>query len=131
MAIQAFKAVDATGLARVDFLMDRVRETVYLNEINTMPGFTRISMYPKLFEASGISYPALADKLVKLALQRYADRQMNQIVAAQLSQHKLMVKILQTFTIFRVTSNRLCKILTTCLSGMRIRPTRDACGVLR
>lgn len=78
MAIQAFKAVDATGLARVDFLMDRVRETVYLNEINTMPGFTRISMYPKLFEASGVSYPALADKLVKLALQRYADRQMNQ-----------------------------------------------------
>jgi D-alanine-D-alanine ligase len=79
MAIQAFKAVDATGLARVDFLMDRVRETVYLNEINTMPGFTRISMYPKLFEASGISYPALADKLVKLALERYADRQMNQV----------------------------------------------------
>ena len=79
MAIQAFKAVDATGLARVDFLMDRVRETVYLNEINTMPGFTRISMYPKLFEASGVSYPALADKLVKLALQRYADRQMNQV----------------------------------------------------
>lgn len=79
MAIQAFKAVDATGLARVDFLMDRVRETVYLNEINTMPGFTRISMYPKLFEASGVSYPALADKLVKLALERYADRQMNQV----------------------------------------------------
>lgn len=78
MAIQAFKAADASGLARVDFLMDRVKETVYLNEVNTMPGFTRISMYPKLFEASGVSYPALADKLVKLALERYADRQMNQ-----------------------------------------------------
>ncbi len=78
MAIQAFKAADASGLARVDFLMDRVKETVYLNEVNTMPGFTRISMYPKLFESSGVGYPELADKLVKLALQRYADRQMNQ-----------------------------------------------------
>lgn len=77
MAIQAFKAADASGLARVDFLMDGVSERIFLNEVNTMPGFTRISMYPKLFEASGISYPELADKLIKLALDRYADRQMN------------------------------------------------------
>lgn len=78
MAIQAFKAADASGLARVDFLMDGVKERIFLNEVNTMPGFTRISMYPKLFEASGISYPELADKLIKLALDRYADRQMNE-----------------------------------------------------
>ncbi|MFN8443611.1 MAG: D-alanine--D-alanine ligase family protein [Caldilineaceae bacterium] len=78
MAIQAFKAADASGLARVDFLMDGVSERIFLNEVNTMPGFTRISMYPKLFEASGVSYPELADKLIKLALDRYADRQMNE-----------------------------------------------------
>ena len=77
MAIAAFRAADISGLARVDFLMNAKTEEVFLNEVNTMPGFTRISMYPKLFEASGVSYPQLADKLVKLALERYADRQQN------------------------------------------------------
>ena len=75
MAIQAFTAIDGSGLARVDFLLDAVSGTVYLNEINTMPGFTRVSMYPKLWEASGISYPELVDSLLQLALERYAERQ--------------------------------------------------------
>jgi D-alanine-D-alanine ligase len=57
--------------------MDNQSGTFYLNEINTMPGFTRISMYPKLWEASGISYPELVDRLVQLALARYDDRQQN------------------------------------------------------
>jgi D-alanine-D-alanine ligase len=77
MAVQAFQAVEGCGLARVDFLMDGVAESFYLNEINTMPGFTRISMYPKLWEASGISYPELVDRLVQLALEQYEDRQQN------------------------------------------------------
>jgi D-alanine-D-alanine ligase len=77
MAVRAFRAIDGTGLARVDFLMDNESGAFYLNEINTMPGFTRISMYPKLWEASGISYPELVDRLVQLALARYDDRQQN------------------------------------------------------
>jgi len=76
-AVRAFQAIDGTGLARVDFLMDNQSGTFYLNEINTMPGFTRISMYPKLWEASGIAYPELVDRLVQLALARYDDRQQN------------------------------------------------------
>jgi D-alanine-D-alanine ligase len=77
MAVRAFQAIDGSGLARVDFLMDNKSGVFYLNEINTMPGFTRISMYPKLWEASGISYPELVDRLVQLALARYDDRQQN------------------------------------------------------
>jgi D-alanine-D-alanine ligase len=77
MALQAFTAVDGAGLARVDFLMNGDTGELYLNEINTLPGFTRISMYPKLWEASGISYPALVDRLIQLALVRYEDRQRN------------------------------------------------------
>ena len=76
-AVRAFKAVDGEGLARVDFLLDGKSGEIYVNEINTMPGFTRISMYPKLWEASGIPYPELVDRLVRLALERYADRQEN------------------------------------------------------
>lgn len=76
-AVQAFVALDCAGLARVDFLMDGASGALFLNEINTMPGFTRISMYPKLWEASGIAYPELVDRLVRLALERYADRQEN------------------------------------------------------
>jgi len=76
-AVRAFLALDCAGLARVDFLMDGESGEVFLNEINTMPGFTRISMYPKLWEASGIGYPELVDRLVQLALERYADRQEN------------------------------------------------------
>jgi len=77
MAVEAFKVVEGSGLARVDFLLDGESGALYLNEINTLPGFTRISMYPKLWEASGIPYPALVDRLVKLSLERYIDRQQN------------------------------------------------------
>lgn len=75
LALRAFAAIDGEGLARVDFLMNGESGELFLNEINTMPGFTRISMYPKLWEASGIPYPELVDRLVQLAVERYADRQ--------------------------------------------------------
>jgi D-alanine-D-alanine ligase len=71
MAIRAFKAVDGAGLARVDFLLDRGADQLYLNEVNTMPGFTPISMYAKMWEATGLSYGALLDKLIELALERH------------------------------------------------------------
>ncbi len=77
MALKAFRTVDGAGLARVDFLLDNGSQTLYLNEINTMPGFTRHSMYPKLWEASGVSYPELVDRLLALALERYEDRAEN------------------------------------------------------
>ena len=77
MALTAFRAADCAGLARVDFLLDDATKTLYLNEINTMPGFTRSSMYPKLWEASGIPYPELVDRLLTLALERYAEQQAN------------------------------------------------------
>lgn len=76
-AVRAFAALDCAGLARVDFLMNGESGELFLNEVNTMPGFTRISMYPKLWEASGISYPELVDRLVRLGLEHYADRQEN------------------------------------------------------
>ncbi len=75
LAVAAFRAVDAAGLSRVDFLLSRATETVYLNEINTIPGFTTISMFPKMWEASGLAYPALVDRLIQLALERHADKQ--------------------------------------------------------
>jgi D-alanine-D-alanine ligase len=74
LAEQAFRAVDCAGMARADFLLDRDSEELYLNEINTIPGFTKISMYTKLWEASGMSYPALLDRLVELAFERKAER---------------------------------------------------------
>ena len=77
-AVAAFQVLDCEGLARVDFLLDGVSGEFFLNEVNTMPGFTRISMYPKLWEASGVSYPELVDRLVRLALERHAERQENQ-----------------------------------------------------
>ena len=67
IAIKAFKAIDGKGLARVDFFVDKKTGKIYLNEINTMPGFTQISMYPKLIEAYGIPYSELLDKLIELA----------------------------------------------------------------
>ena len=70
LAVRAYRAVDCAGMARVDFLLERGTDRVFLNEINTIPGFTPISMYPKLWEASGISYPELIDKLIQLAQQR-------------------------------------------------------------
>ncbi len=75
MAVRAFQACDCAGLARVDFLMEPDGERrVYLNEINTLPGFTSISMYPKLWAASGLAYPALLDRLIALALERAGER---------------------------------------------------------
>jgi D-alanine-D-alanine ligase len=71
LAVQAFKAIDCAGLGRVDFLLDKDNGRLYINELNTIPGFTRISMYPKLWEASGIPYPELLDRLVALALDRH------------------------------------------------------------
>lgn len=73
LAITAFLAVDCAGMARVDFLLDKDTGTLYLGELNTIPGFTPISMYPKLWEASGISYSELIDRLIELALERHAD----------------------------------------------------------
>ncbi len=74
LAVRAFMAVDGAGLARVDFLLDRESGALYLNEVNTMPGFTPVSMYAKMWEASGLSYPALLDKLITLALERHRAR---------------------------------------------------------
>jgi D-alanine-D-alanine ligase len=74
MAVQAYLAIDCAGMARADFLLDRLTGEVYLNEVNTLPGFTPISMYPKLWEATGISYPELIDRLIQLALERHADK---------------------------------------------------------
>jgi D-alanine-D-alanine ligase len=75
MAVAAFRACDLSGLARVDFLMDPgPKRRIYLNEVNTLPGFTRISMYPKLWEASGITYRSLITRLIELAMERHADK---------------------------------------------------------
>ena len=70
----AFQAIDCSGMARVDFFVEKETEKVLINEINTIPGFTPISMYPKLWAASGLSYPALIDKLVELAFRRHRAR---------------------------------------------------------
>ena len=78
VAIRAFQAVNGAGMGRVDFLLDRKTGKVYLNEINTIPGFTSISMYPKLWEASGIPYPRLLDRLIELALERYREKSRTQ-----------------------------------------------------
>jgi D-alanine-D-alanine ligase len=78
LAIAAFQAVDCSGLARVDFLMEPKSRKIYLNEINTMPGFTAISMYPKMWAASGLKYPELIERLIKLGIERHADKKRNQ-----------------------------------------------------
>jgi len=75
LAVEAFLAVDASGMARVDFLLDGESGRLYLNEINTIPGFTTISMFPKLWMATGLSFPALLDRLVDLALERHGAKQ--------------------------------------------------------
>jgi D-alanine-D-alanine ligase len=75
LAVAAFRAIDAAGMSRVDFLLARGTGAIYLNEINTIPGFTTISMYSKMWEATGVGYPALVDRLVQLALERHADKQ--------------------------------------------------------
>jgi D-alanine-D-alanine ligase len=78
MAVDAFKAIDGAGLARIDFLLDKDTGAVYLNEVNTFPGFTSGSMYPKLWEATGLPYPQLLDRLIELALERHADRRVRE-----------------------------------------------------
>jgi D-alanine-D-alanine ligase len=75
LALKAFKALDCAGLARCDFLLDRQSGELFINEVNTMPGFTPISMYPKLWEASGLAYGDLIDRLIELARERYEDKQ--------------------------------------------------------
>jgi D-alanine-D-alanine ligase len=74
LAIKAYKITDCAGMARVDFLIDKYSGELYLNEINTIPGFTSISMYPKLWEASGIPYADLIERLIDLAIGRKSDR---------------------------------------------------------
>jgi D-alanine-D-alanine ligase len=74
VAVKAFQTLDLCGMARVDFFLDRATEAVFLNELNTIPGFTPISMYPKLWEASGLPFPKLVDRLIDLALDRHAER---------------------------------------------------------
>jgi len=75
--LQAFAALDLSGLARVDFFLEKETGKVYINEVNTLPGFTQISMYSKLWEASGVHYPELLDRLIELAIERHEDRQRN------------------------------------------------------
>jgi D-alanine-D-alanine ligase len=79
LARKAFLAVDAAGLARVDFFIRSSDGEILLNEVNTMPGFTATSMYPKLWEATGVPYPELIDRLIRLALQRFDDRQRRRV----------------------------------------------------
>ncbi len=74
LAVRAYRAMDCAGMARVDFFVEKDSDRIYLNEVNTIPGFTAISMYPKLWEASGLSYSQLVDRLLQLALERKAER---------------------------------------------------------
>lgn len=73
-AVRAYKLIDCAGMARVDFFLEKDTNRIYLNELNTIPGFTKISMYPKLWEASGMPYAKLVDRLIELAMERKADR---------------------------------------------------------
>lgn len=73
-AVRAYKAIDCAGMARVDFFVEKDTNRIYLNELNSLPGFTRISMYPKLWEASGLPYNKLVDRLIELAMERKAER---------------------------------------------------------
>ena len=79
LSVEAFRALDLAGLARVDFLLDERSGALYLNEVNTLPGFTNISMYPKMWEATGLAYPALLDRLITLALERHAQKQKKKV----------------------------------------------------
>jgi D-alanine-D-alanine ligase len=77
LAVEAFQAVDCAGLARVDLLMNPRTGKMYVNEINTLPGFTSISMYPKLWAATGIPYSELIDRLIQLGMERHAEKKEN------------------------------------------------------
>ncbi len=81
MAVEAFRALDIAGMARVDFLLEGQTERLYLNEVNTIPGFTTSSMYSKMWQASGLSYSALIDRLIELALERHSKKQLLQTSA--------------------------------------------------
>lgn len=83
LAAAAFLAIDGAGLARVDFLLDRQSGQLYLNEVNTLPGFTSISMYPKLWAASGLPFESLVDRLIELALERHQDKSRNETSFSQ------------------------------------------------
>jgi D-alanine-D-alanine ligase len=72
LAVKCYRAVECEGMARVDFLLEGATERLYINEINTIPGFTSISMYPKMWEHTGLAYPKLIDRLIELALERHA-----------------------------------------------------------
>jgi len=74
LAVRAFVVLDCAGMARADFLLCRDTGRLYINELNTIPGFTPISMYPKLWEATGLAYPKLIDRLIELAMERYEER---------------------------------------------------------
>ena len=73
-AIAAYLALDCAGMARADFLLDKETGELWVNELNTIPGFTQISMYPKLWEATGLPYPELIDRLIELAVERFEDK---------------------------------------------------------
>ncbi|BDG61420.1 D-alanine--D-alanine ligase [Caldinitratiruptor microaerophilus] len=79
LALAAYRCIDGAGMARVDLFLERGSGRFYVNEVNTIPGFTRISMFPKLMEASGIPYPELVDRLIQLAIERWRDRQRNAV----------------------------------------------------
>jgi D-alanine-D-alanine ligase len=74
LAVECYRAVECSGLARVDFLREEATGQLYINEINTLPGFTSISMFPRMWAYNGLPLPALVDRLIELALERYASR---------------------------------------------------------
>jgi D-alanine-D-alanine ligase len=77
LATKAFQAVDGAGLARVDFFLRRDNKKLLVNELNTMPGLTDVSGYPKMWAASGMPFPRLLDQLIKLAFERHRDKSLN------------------------------------------------------
>jgi D-alanine-D-alanine ligase len=81
LAVRAFQAIDCSGMARVDFFLEGKEQRLLLNEINTIPGFTNVSMYPKMWEASGITYMQLIDRLIQLAVERHEDKKRNTVVS--------------------------------------------------
>jgi D-alanine-D-alanine ligase len=81
LAVKAFKALDCSGLSRVDFFWDEANDKLYINEINTMPGFTAFSMYPMLWKEAGVPYAELIDRLIALGIERYEEKKANELVA--------------------------------------------------
>jgi D-alanine-D-alanine ligase len=79
LAVRAFRAIDGAGLSRADFLMNGDTEAIFINEVNTMPGFTSISMYPKMWEATGLPYRELITRLIELAMERHRDREKTEV----------------------------------------------------